>query len=148
MNPGTFYLLFFYFVPLYCSTRQSIQSNPTNLKRPYIDPEIIGHVNEACGFCKCTLFHSATSLNNTCLDFFAMQLQTLIFHLGRALLQLQLLAVFFYFFGLPAIERFLSREVMISWFSQSSSELTLTTITQVMEVKMKRDTSEGIPAPV
>ena len=31
---------------------------------------------------------------------------------GRALLHLHLLAVFFYFFGLPAIQRFLSKEVM------------------------------------
>ena len=35
-----------------------------------------------------------------------------IFHIGRTLLQAILVAIFFHFFGLPAIERYQAREVM------------------------------------
>ena len=74
-------------------------------------------------------------------------MQTLIFHLGRALLQLHLLAVFFYFFGLPAIERFLSREVTIMILSKFFWSNNDNNRPKVMGVKMKRDTNEGIEAP-
>ena len=64
-------------------------------------------------------------------------MEFILFQVGRVLLQIHLLAVFFNFFGLPAIQRFKSREVSdnlsIQDFSGDGGH-----ISQVMVLKFLR----------
>ena len=72
-----------------------------------------------------------------------------IFRIGRILLQAILLAIFFYFFGLPAIEKFQLREVTNLVFFFISDILypqIHKNLLQVMVVHTTKET-EGIPAP-
>ena len=64
-----------------------------------------------------------------------------ILNFGRILIQVVLLAIFFHFFGLPAIKRFQAKEVILYVLLSY-----LQFYFQVMVVESRKDT-EGIPAP-
>ena len=67
------------------------------------------------------------------------------FQAGRVLLQVLLIAVFFRFFGLPAIQKFEAREVKIYYLNFLCC---CDPISQVMVVQTTKGKKEGIPAPV